>query len=77
MKYAQICSKHALKLKNTIFDNIQKRPNNGQTILFLANNFKKGQMATLITTGGAEEPFLIKLDVILVTKIVLQSTSIP
>jgi hypothetical protein len=44
-KFAQICSKHALKY--TIFDNIQKRPKkwpNGKTILFLANSFKKGQI---------------------------------
>jgi hypothetical protein len=38
LKFAQICQKQALKY--TIFVNIQKRPN-GQTILFLANSFKK------------------------------------
>ena len=42
--FAQIFSKQALK--DTIFFNFQKRPN-GQIILFLANSFKKGQMATL------------------------------
>jgi len=52
LKFAQICPK--LALKYTIFINIQKRPN-GQTILFLANSFKKGQMATLGGVGEGEE----------------------
>jgi len=29
---------------------IQKKPKNGQTILFLANSYKKVQMATLVET---------------------------
>jgi len=49
LKFAQICPKKALKY--TIFVNIQKRPKNGQTILFLANSFKKGQMANLMSSG--------------------------
>ena len=31
-------------LKGTIFFNLQKRPKNSPTILFLANSFKKGQL---------------------------------
>jgi len=38
LKFAQICPKQTLK--HTIFINIKKWPN-GQTILFLANSFKK------------------------------------
>jgi len=63
LKYAQICSKHALKY--TIFVNIHKRPNNGQIILFLANSFKKGPLITTGGTGGrttkAEEAFPYKI----------------
>jgi hypothetical protein len=47
--FAQIRPKQALKY--TIFVNIQKRPikwPNGQSVLFLANSFKKDQMATLV-----------------------------
>jgi len=49
LKFAQTCPKQALN--NTIFVNIQKGQKwpNGQTILFLANSFKKGQMATLLS----------------------------
>jgi len=45
LRFAQICPKQALKY--TIFVNIQKKAKkwpNGQTILFLANSFKKGQI---------------------------------
>jgi len=34
-------------LKYTIFFSIQKKAKNGKNILFLANRFKKGQMATM------------------------------